>query len=87
MTTDRWLDIYKFHHHSKTVELVKELRLTENSFDFHKAPTLTNAGSISPADKFLGDYVQQVNYKERIYCIYPIVPQTNADNNPSDIQL
>ena len=84
LTTDRWLDIYSFEHDKLTFET--ELRLTDVSFDFRKAPTLTAAGSISPAGKFLGDYLEQTTFKNKIYASYPIVPVV-TNNNPSDIQL
>ncbi len=86
LLTDRWLDRYHLNKRTRQLQFIEEFRLTCESFDLRRAPTLIGSDAISPPGKFLGDYVGQVNYQGRTYTAYPIVPEIYF-NNPADINL
>jgi hypothetical protein len=80
LETDRWMDIYYYNKETQTLTFEKELRLTEESFNYRNAPTLGES-LVSPAGLFLGDYVGQQFFERRIYHVFPIVPQDSGPNS------
>ena len=86
LSTDRWQDFYWYNPESNELKLIEELRLTKKTFDMRKAPLLTSGTALVPAGYFLGDYMEQANYKGKLYNSYPTVPKIYF-NNPSNVNL
>jgi len=82
LETDYWMDIFHYHEKDNTVSLVKEIRLTDVSFNFRNAIPLLG-GNNTPAGYFLGDYMGIALNGHKIYTAYGIA---NPDpNNKTDI--
>lgn len=86
LLTDRWQDFYCYDSQTGTLTFIKEERLTKESFDTRKAPLLTSGTALVPAGYFLGDYMEQANYKGKLYNSYPVVPEIYF-NNPANAKL
>jgi len=85
LETDYWLNIFRYSKKNNIVTLIKEIRLTNESFNFRNAIPLAGGSSLVPGGYFIGDYMGLESKNNKIYTSYGIANEDQVPENKTDI--